>query len=132
LNDIIYKYHYKDKDHIYTLPNGILKNKLGITNQDKLDNAEIYYVTLRIAELRNNPIQIKNSSSLLDIHQHLFQDLYDWAGKLRRVETGKDGIQFSLSSEFRERFLYINSLLKDYRIIDSHNKNQLSHKLAKI
>src|SRR3954468_213577 len=28
------------------------------------------------------------------IHRHLFQDLYDWAGKLRTVEMSKDGHQF--------------------------------------
>ncbi|SFK92826.1 Fic/DOC family protein [Falsiroseomonas stagni] len=28
------------------------------------------------------------------VHRHLFQDVYAWAGKVRRIRTGKDGAWF--------------------------------------
>jgi cell filamentation protein len=37
-------------------------------------------VTKRLEELLENPFKIKDSNSLLEIHHHLFQDVYEWAG----------------------------------------------------
>jgi hypothetical protein len=33
----------------------------------------------------------KNSTTLLDIHKHLFQDIYSWAEQPRMVEISKGG-----------------------------------------
>jgi cell filamentation protein len=46
-------------------------------------------VTKRLQELYNNPIKIKGIENLFDIHKHLFQDIYIWAGKKRVVEISK-------------------------------------------
>lgn len=43
---------------------------------------------------------------LCAIHRHLFQDLYDWAGKIRTVEISKGGSQF----QFRQ---YIDTGMAD-------------------
>jgi cell filamentation protein len=126
------KYHYEDNDNIYTYSNGVLKNKLGITNQKELDKAEKLHTTKRLTQLKTNPIPLKNISTLFKIHHHIFQDLYDWAGKLRKIGIKKDGDQFSPTYEFKERSLYINSLINDYKQINPNNKLELSRKLAEI
>jgi cell filamentation protein len=38
-------------------------------------------IAKRIQELHENPTKIKGVENLFDIHKHLFQDIYDWAGK---------------------------------------------------
>jgi cell filamentation protein len=66
-----------------------LKNKLGITDPQQLGAAEADFAAFRLAELRIAPIPGGfDSAHLQEIHHHIYQDLYDWAGELRRVDTG--------------------------------------------
>lgn len=130
MNNNSYEYNYIDKQDIYILPNKVLKNKLGITDQKELNNAEALYVGQRLAELRDNPIQIKNTSSLFEIHHQLFQDLYEWAGKTRTIEISKPGTQFSPTSRFDQGIHYIDKLITDYRKTNKNDKTTISKKLA--
>jgi cell filamentation protein len=66
-----------------------LKNKLGITDPQQLATAEADLTAFRLVELRTAPIRGGfDSVHLREIHRHVYQDLYDWAGDLRRVDTG--------------------------------------------
>lgn len=66
-----------------------LKNKLGITDRKQLATAEADLTAFRLAELRTAPIRGGfDSAHLQEIHHHVYQDLYDWAGELRRVDAG--------------------------------------------
>lgn len=88
-------YKYIDPDFTYTNPRtGIFKNLFDISDPDVLHFVESGAVTKRLKELYENPIRIKGIDSLLEIHRHLFQDIYAWAGKKRTVEISKDGKQF--------------------------------------
>jgi cell filamentation protein len=89
-------------------------------------------VAKRIAELRAKPIKIKNSETLLTIHKHLFQDVYDWAGKVRTVEISKSGTQFFSLGYFHRAFPFIDSLIAEYRKIEKSDKPALAQKLAEI
>jgi cell filamentation protein len=70
----------------------VLRNRLGITDERKLDRFERRVVGDRIAE--GAPVGSFDLSHLRAIHRHLFQDIYDWAGELRSVEISKGGSQF--------------------------------------
>ncbi|MCA0333117.1 MAG: Fic family protein [Bacteroidetes bacterium] len=70
--------------------------------------------------------------SLFEIHRHLFQDIYTWAGKKRIVEISKEGKQFFPTSHFDNAFRYINQLITDFKKIPIEYKNQLADKLAEI
>lgn len=66
-----------------------VKNKLGITDPQQLATAEADFTAFRIAELRTAPVRGGfDSVHLQEIHHHVYQDLYDWAGELRRVDAG--------------------------------------------
>jgi cell filamentation protein len=74
----------------------VLKNKLGLQDQDKLDTFEADITALRIIELDNNPVLGQfDLEHLQKIHFHVFQDLYDWAGKIRTVDIWKDESHFA-------------------------------------
>jgi cell filamentation protein len=126
-------YHYIDPDHAYTDPKtGVLKNRENINDAHLLLVFESMKVSIRLEELQANPIKIKNSSSLLDIHRYLFQDIYFWSGKVRTVEISKGGRPFFPLSHFRNAFMYIDTLIGEYRKIDKKDKAQLTQKLAEI
>lgn len=75
-------YKYIDPDYTYTDPaTGVLRNLQDVTDPEVLLFVESGAVTKRLQELYENPIKIKGIDSLFEIHKHLFQDIYAWAGK---------------------------------------------------
>lgn len=86
----------------------ILKNKLGITNAEKLKKTESDIVTLKIAEVyagssEKVPKYNPSSDYLLALHKYLFKDLYGFAGEYRtiHIEKAERALAF-LSVEYSE------------------------------
>jgi cell filamentation protein len=126
-------YNYIDPDHTYTDPKtGILRNLQEITDYDVLLFVESGAVTKRLQELYENPIKIKGIENLFDIHNYLFQDIYAWAGKKRTVEISKDGKQFFPTSHFNNAYLYIDTLIAEFKKISKDSYLALAKKLAVI
>ena len=74
----------------YTDENGVFINKYGIGDKSVLSEIEYEVTTLKIAELQKNPIQGDfNQAHLEKIHKHLFENIYEWAGKSRDVQSAK-------------------------------------------
>jgi cell filamentation protein len=126
------KYNYLDPINQYTLKNGVLRNLPNIEDEKVLLAYESLKVSNRIEELFDNPIRIIDSSALLKIHHHLFQDVYEWAGEKRRVEISKDGKQFFLTNLFDTALLFIDNLILEYKALDKIDKNAIASKLAEI
>ena len=126
-------YKYVDPTFSYIdFESGVLKNLQSITNPDVLLFVESSAVTKRLHELSENPIIITGTVSLLDIHKHLFQDIYAWAGKLRTVDISKDGKQFFPISNFDTAFKYIDQLIAEFKSLPISNHVLISEKLAEI
>lgn len=126
-------YKYLDKHYTYNDPNtGILRNLLNIVDADTLIFVESSVVTKRLLELHENPIKINGIENLFEIHKHIFQDIYVWAGKMRIVEISKDGKQFFPTTHFNKAFKYIDNLIAEYKKIPIGNSRQLAEKLAEI
>lgn len=69
----------------------ILKNVLDIHDKQTLDDAEADYVSLRLRELAENPLEGDYSiNHLARMHEYIFQDIYEWAGKIRTVNIEKE------------------------------------------
>lgn len=82
----------------------ILKNKLDIRDADMLDFAERRFSTIRARQgIPKGDFDLRH---LRAIHHHLFQDAYEWAGKIRTVEISKGESQF----QFRQ---YIETGMTD-------------------
>lgn len=92
-----------DDPYVYA-GTSVLKNRLGITGSDELDRVERQFVRERIIEgIPSGDFDLKH---LKAIHRHLFQDVYDWAGRIRTVEISKGESQF----QFRQ---YIETGMAD-------------------
>lgn len=79
----------------YTDENGILRNKLQCQTQSELDELEKMLTFTRIVELQEDPVKGNyDLDHLKKIHQYIFQDIYEWAGKLRTVDISKGQTMF--------------------------------------
>ncbi|MCB9261565.1 MAG: Fic family protein [Flavobacteriales bacterium] len=126
-------YKYIDPDYTYTDPKtGLLRNLPNITDPEVLLFVESGTVTKRLQELYENPIKINGIDSLFEIHKYLFQDIYVWAGKKRKVEISKDGKQFFPTSHFDKAFRHIDQLIAEFEKISKDNEKLLAEKLAEI
>ena len=83
MSDSKYCYHGSDT----------LINKLNLTDADMLYDAEMELALIRLLEIQRNPIKgAFDFDHLKAIHMYIFQDIYEWAGKVRTVEIGKGNI----------------------------------------
>jgi cell filamentation protein len=66
-----------------------LKNKLGAATHDELEEREADFVFSRNTEIQlgQGPRGAFDADHLRAIHRHLFQDVYEWAGRTRDEEV---------------------------------------------
>lgn len=86
-----------DADDTYCYPGtDVLRNKAEITNAQDLDTYEGELSTLRSIEILESPIAGQfDLAHLQRIHLALFQDVYDWAGKIRTVDISRGNSRFA-------------------------------------
>lgn len=75
----------------------VLRNLLELTDADALAEREAQASTLRLAQLA--AVRLEGSYDLAHlqaVHRFIFQDIYAWAGQLRRVPLAKPGSMFAL------------------------------------
>lgn len=86
-----------DADDTYCYPGtDVLRNKAEITTAEDLDTFEGELSTLRSIEILENPIAGQfDLAHLQRIHLALFQDVYDWAGKIRTVDISRGNSRFA-------------------------------------
>ena len=77
----------------YTDGKGVFKNLLGQTDPEALRVAEYACTKSRSAEILGGHVRLNVSGFGLErqvaVHKHLFQDVYEWAGKIRTVPSSK-------------------------------------------
>ncbi|NLK62357.1 MAG: cell filamentation protein Fic [Fusobacteria bacterium] len=116
---------YTTNDKIYCYENSnVLINKLDLKNGKHLEKAERYITTLRLIDLERKPLKGElNFEMLKRMHEYIFGDIYEFAGKVRKVNISKDSSQFCyvqyLDSQSKEIFEklkqdnYLKNLDKD-------------------
>ena len=92
----------------------VLENKLGLTNSAELAKQEELLTKKRAKELfesgKIEDLEIGTFQGLSDIHQFLFQDIYDFAGKIREVNIAKGNFQFAPRIFLAQTLEYIDKL----------------------
>lgn len=81
-------------DTIYCYPDSdVLINKMDIRDQAKLEEAERRLTMFRMSDLLDTPVKGEfDLKHLQAIHRYLFQDLYSWAGEIRKVDISKSAV----------------------------------------
>lgn len=90
----------------------VLENKLGITNSAELRKKEELLTKKRVKEMfetgKLDQFEIGSFKGLSDIHHYIFQDVYDFAGKIRDVNIAKEGFQFAPRIFLEQSLAYID------------------------
>lgn len=63
----------------------IMRNRLDIRQQQRLEQAAYEMTALRAATIELGPL-VRGLPHLRAIHRQLYQDIFDWAGQLREVD----------------------------------------------
>lgn len=86
----------------------MLENKLGISNEVELAKEEERITKLKALELfdsgKINDFEVGTTKGLCDIHKYLFEDIYSFAGEIRKVNIAKGNFRFAA-------VLYLNDVL---------------------
>lgn len=77
-----------------------LVNKLGIKNEKQLSEIEADITFAKTSKLEETPLKGNfNLEHYKSIHKFLFEDLYSWAGELRKINISKKGTNFANTDE---------------------------------
>ena len=102
-----------------------MDNKLGITNQSELAREEEKITKLKALELfdskKINDFEVGTFKGLSQIHRYLFEDVYSFAGEIRKVNIAKGNFRFA-------SVLYLEDILKK---IDNMTQDNFDNIISK-
>jgi len=102
---------YDAADDPYTYKNStVLVNRLDLRSQAELDDFEAEISSARAREPL--PAGDLDFAHYCTVHHHLFQDVYEWAGKLRTVRISKQGNPFCFPENIEAQATKLFSGLK--------------------
>ncbi|GAB2026135.1 protein adenylyltransferase Fic [Lactovum odontotermitis] len=111
----------------------ILENKLGIENQAELNREEEKISKLKAKMLfesgKIDSFEIGTFKGLSDIHRYLFDEIYDFAGKIRDVNIAKGDFQFAPRIYLEQSLAYIDKEPQETfdEIIDKYADMNVAH-----
>lgn len=107
----------------------MLKNKLNITDEVELSKIEEKITKLKALELYDsgkiNTIEVGTFKGLAQIHNYLFSDIYDFAGKMRTVNIAKGNFRFA-------SVLYLKDILKTIDTMPEDNYDNIIKKYVEM
>ena len=111
----------------------MLENKLGITSSVALANEEERITKLKALELfdnnKINEFEIGTFKGLSSIHEYLFKDIYDFAGKIRNENIAKGNFRFASCMYLEDVLKKIDSMPQDTfeNIIKKYIEMNIAH-----
>lgn len=111
---------------------GLLKNKVNAKTQAQLDKIEAvatYYRITQLNELKEvyGDFDLKHSCL---IHQTIFQDIYPWAGEVRKVNIAKGHTAFAHNEFIESSFNKLAAKLKNENYLQGLAPDQFAERAA--
>ena len=92
----------------------MLENKLGITNSIELAKEEERITKIKAIELFENKIldkiEVGTYKVLAEIHKYLFEDIYEFAGEMRKENISKNNFRFASAMYLEEALNKIDQM----------------------
>lgn len=111
----------------------VLENKLGITNSAELAKEEEKLSKTKAKELFEkrllDSLKVGTFSSLSYIHHFLFSDIYEFAGKIRKVNIAKGNFRFAPALYLEQALKQIEKMPQNTfeEIIDKYVEMNVAH-----
>ena len=111
----------------------MLKNKLGINNPVELAKEEEKLTKLKAKRLfetgKLNSFEVGTFKGLSQIHKYLFEDIYDFAGKIRTENISKSNFRFASAVYLEEALEQIDKMPQSNfdEIIDKYIEMNIAH-----
>mgnify|MGYP003204352815 FL=1 len=102
----------------------MLDNKLGIINEVELSKEEerlSKIKALKLFDIDLNNLKIGTFECLSSIHEYLFNEIYSFAGKIRKENIAKGNFRFASS-------LYLEDILKKIDKMPENNYDEIIKK----
>lgn len=114
----------------YCYPNSsVLINLLDLRSETELSAAEVALTSCRLQSFQADFDQ-PTFNYLCRIHQHLFQDLYSWAGQVRTVDISKQDSHFCHARFIEAMAIKRFTLLKNHNFLAGRNQTDFVLGLA--
>ena len=109
----------------------VLRNKLNIKNNDILKKAEEEITLIKQMELLKNPIKGNFSKShLMNIHKFIFEDIYSFAGKIRREQISKADTMFYPPNLIDRELDKVFAKIKEKNMLKETDEEKVFYNLA--
>ncbi|MBI5794041.1 Fic family protein [Candidatus Uhrbacteria bacterium] len=115
------------------IENGVLKNKLHIKDQKKLEDLETLLLSdtyshfLTLIEKRTVTFDF---AFLCSVHKFFLGTLYLWVGKIRSVDISKNDVLFAPIKFIDQSLKTFQIVLHNNRLVPTDNKRHVALKLA--
>lgn len=125
---------YTTTQSIYCYPDSnVLKNKLNIKDNKLLKTAEEEITLIKQMELLKNPINGNfTKTQLMNIHKFIFEDIYPFAGKIRREQISKADTMFYPPNLIGRELDGLFTKIKEKNMLRETNKEKVFDNLAYI
>ncbi|MBQ3427426.1 MAG: Fic family protein [Clostridia bacterium] len=123
---------YTITQSLYCYPDtNILKNKLNIKDFELLKKAEEEITAVKQLELLQNPIRGNfTKTHLLHIHKLLFEDIYPFAGKIRKEQISKADTMFYPPNLIDRELDKVFAKIKEKNMLKEKDENKTFDNLA--
>ena len=123
---------YQSQKSIYCYDDcDVLKNKLNIKDSKKLQEYEAKITAAKLLSLRQKGITGNfDAKHFIDIHTYLFEDIYPFAGELRKENIAKGVFRFAQWEYIEEELEKLLMRLKEENYLKEKSKKELAEKLA--
>jgi len=111
----------------------ILNNKLGINSQIELAKEEERITKIKAIELfetgKLDSFEVGTFVGLSQIHKYLFEDIYDFAGKIRKENISKSTFRFASAMYLEEALSKIDKMPQNNfdEIIEKYIEMNIAH-----
>ena len=120
-----------DPDRYTDFGTGVLKNLLGITTIEELEEAEADITAAAIAAIPEEPpLGNFDLEHLQNIHWELFNAIYEWAGEIRDVEISKENTRFANSDVITSAAVKLFRTLHAEELLKNLSRNEYIRRLA--
>ena len=107
----------------------VLENKLGITTSSELAREEERISKKKALQLFTNvyldSLEVGKFSALAKIHEFLFEEIYDFAGKIRDINIAKGNFRFA-------PVMYLNAALENIDKMPQSNFDEIIEKYVEM